>query len=190
MRAAISISCGARYVSSTFAPCCDGLHELPRRVYTVPLGNVYISGIATDPYGAVYLTGSGTSLATTAGAYQPALTPGVCHGGNGPGVPCSNAVVVKISHYGAIVYATYLGGWGPDSASAIAIDSYGDAWITGTAVSPNFPTTPNALQSAFHGEIDLGPERFGDAFVAELDPTPAAPSPWMRWARSTWPCST
>lgn len=166
---------GAMYLAVTNLDSSQSLVKLDRNaqtlIYTVPLGNVYISGIATDPYGAVYVTGSSTALTTTAGAYQSALAPGVCYGGNGPGGPCSDAFVLKISRYGAIVYATYLGGSAPDSAAAIAIDSYGDAWITGMTVSPNFPTTPNALQKAFHGEIDLGPERFGDAFVAELDPT-------------------
>ena len=47
----------------------------------------------------------------------------------------------------------------------------GNAWISGETVSSDFPVTAGALQSKFHGEIDLGPLRYGDAFVAKLDPT-------------------
>ena len=70
---------------------------------------------------------------------------------------CPDAFVAKLSRAGSIAYATYIGGSGPDTAAAIAIDAFGDAWITGTTVSPNFPTLFNALQNQFHGEIDLGP---------------------------------
>jgi hypothetical protein len=63
----------------------------------------------------------------------------------------------------------------PRNRTAIAIDMFGDAWIAGTTVSPNFPTTSHALQNQFHGEIDLGPLQFGDAFVAELDPAGSTP---------------
>src|SRR5208283_5311379 len=81
--------------------------------------------------------------------------------------------VMKYSPSGDVIYATYLGGSGRDDAHAIAVNSAGEAWIAGETVSPNFPTTANALSSTFHGEIDLGPLQYGDAFVAELDPTGA-----------------
>ncbi len=50
-------------------------------------------------------------------------------------------------------------------------NSVGNVWVAGSTVSPNFPTTAGAISRIFHGEIDLGPLRFGDAFVAKLDPT-------------------
>jgi uncharacterized protein (TIGR03437 family) len=87
--------------------------------------------------------------------------------------PCTDAFAIKLAPDGTIAYATYLGGSGPDQARAVAVDSLGDAWITGDTESPDFPTTPSAFQSKFHGENDLGPQRYGDAFVAKLDPTGA-----------------
>ena len=59
----------------------------------------------------------------------------------------------------------------PDGANAIAVDSSGNVWITGDTVSPDFPTTPGALESKFRGEVDLGPLSFGDDSVAKLDAT-------------------
>src|SRR5947207_12026206 len=58
-------------------------------------------------------------------------------------------------------YSTYLGGSGQDSAQAIAVDSSGNAYITGTTYSTNFSTTVGSLQGTFGGA--------SDAFVAKLN---------------------
>jgi hypothetical protein len=46
-----------------------------------------------------------------------------------------------------LVYSTYLGGSGYDSAYGIAVDSSGSAYVTGTAFSTDFPVA-NAFQSS------------------------------------------
>ncbi|HKZ47453.1 MAG TPA: SBBP repeat-containing protein [Thermoplasmata archaeon] len=67
------------------------------------------------------------------------------------------------------VYSTYLGGgfsWGStdwDFGYGIAVDSLGNAYVTGVTSSPNFPTTPGAPYTSLNGG--------GDAFVAKIDPT-------------------
>ena len=169
---------GAMYIAVTNLDLSQSVLKLDRNaqtiVYSTPFQGAYINAIAVDAYGTAYVAGVGYSLTTTPGAYQPELAPGTCHGGAGVGMSyftCPDAFVAKLSLTGSIVYATYVGGSRPDTAAAIAIDGFGDAWITGTTVSPNFPVTPNSLQSGFRGEVDLGPLQFGDAFVAELDPT-------------------
>ena len=78
---------------------------------------------------------------------------------------------MKLAPSGALVWATYLGGSGPDDAHAIAVDRSGNVWIIGETVSPNFPVTPGAFDSSFGGEVDFGPLQYGDAFVSKLDPT-------------------
>ena len=67
----------------------------------------------------------------------------------------------------SLVYSTYLGGSGgtvglPETGSAIAVDSAGDAYVTGTTSSPNFPLA-NALFSTSAG-VGI------HAFVTELNP--------------------
>jgi photosystem II stability/assembly factor-like uncharacterized protein len=44
-----------------------------------------------------------------------------------------------------LVYATYLGGSSGDIAQDIAVDAAGNAYITGSTLSTNFPTTPDAI---------------------------------------------
>jgi hypothetical protein len=47
----------------------------------------------------------------------------------------------------SLVYSTYLGGSGLDQASAIAVDSSGNAYVTGGTISSDFPKTGNAPQT-------------------------------------------
>ncbi|HXA51982.1 MAG TPA: SBBP repeat-containing protein [Candidatus Acidoferrum sp.] len=143
------------------------------KVYSKPLG-VLASALAVDSNGNVYAAGSaGQDFVTTPGAYKTKLTIGTCRRGIDGRVPvtCPDAFVTKLRSDGGVAYATYLGGSGADQARAIAVDSQGDVWITGDTESPDFPATRGALDSRFHGEIDLGPMSYGDAFVAKLDAT-------------------
>lgn len=142
-------------------------------LYTAPIG-ISAESIAVDASGEVYITGAaGPGLATTSGAYQPQSAAGLCAGSipTGDEGPCTNAFVTKLTPSGSVAWSTYLGGSGPDDAHSIAIDSAGNVWIAGATVSPNFPTTANAISRTFGGEVDLGPLQYGDAFVSKLDPT-------------------
>ena len=65
----------------------------------------------------------------------------------------ADAFVIKLNSTGtAPVYSTYLGGGYNDAGSAIAVDSAGNAYVTGhtsapdfATYSPDFPTTPGAF---------------------------------------------
>jgi len=111
-------------------------------------------GIAVDADHNAYVTGSAGSanFPTTAGAFQSAGTSGV--------------FVTKLNPAGsALVYSTYLGGFA--SGSGIVVDAAGNAYVTGSAFSDNFPTTAGAFQTTFADGANSG----GDAFVTKLDPT-------------------
>ena len=95
-------------------------------------------GIAVDAAGNAYVAGSAPGiLPTTPGAFQPTL---------GGIVGQSDAFVAKLNASGtALVYATYLGGTSNDDGLGIAVDSAGNAYVTGHTFSSNFPTTVGAL---------------------------------------------
>ena len=63
-----------------------------------------------------------------------------------------------------LVYATYLGGSGGDSSFDIAVDASGDAYVTGSTGSTDFPTS-HPLSSTLSGDFD--------AFVTKLAFDPA-----------------
>jgi len=115
-------------------------------------------GIAVDPTGNAYVTGytRTTDFPTTPGAFQ--MTNG---GTNG-------AFVTKLNPTGsALVYSTFLGGSNDDLGFGIAIDTAGNAYVTGFTRSTDFPTTTGAYQTVYAGGLD-------DGFVTELNPTGTA----------------
>ena len=115
------------------------------------------TGVAVDARGDVYITGSTPSTdfpITSGSAYQVVNN----------GTP-TNGFFTKLDPTGStLLYSTYLGGSGSDGGTAIAIDSNGNAYITGSATSTNFPVTPGtAIQSAGAST--------GLAFIARFNPT-------------------
>lgn len=126
------------------------------------------AGIAVDNVGDAYVTGSTSSTDfPTKNPLQPEY---------GGGYPYnSDAFVSKINAAGsAFVYSTYLGGSASDGGSSIAVDSVGDAYVTGHTGSFNFPVTPGAVQTACGDGNQYWCEARGDAFVAQLTPTGSA----------------
>jgi hypothetical protein len=127
----------------------------------------HATGIAIDSSGAAYVTGYTTSpdFPTTSGAFQSV---------NKGGRNSSNAFVTKLNATGtALLYSTYLGGsttFNGDSASGIAVDSGGNAYVAGNAHSPDFPTTPGAFQLVNHS-LGFYPD---NAFVTKLNATGTA----------------
>ncbi len=71
----------------------------------------------------------------------------------------------------SLVYSTYLGGSANDTATAVVLDSAGDAFITGATGSADFPVM-NPYQSTCGG--CTGTSGHNNAFITELNPTGAA----------------
>lgn len=63
-----------------------------------------------------------------------------------------------------LIYSTYLGGSSDDSASGVAVDSAGNAYVTGSTFSTDFPTTAGALKTT-------GSSGSIEAFVTKLNPS-------------------
>ncbi|MCW3054582.1 MAG: Cell surface protein, partial [Chthonomonadales bacterium] len=114
------------------------------------------NGIAVDSAGSAYVAGQASSVdfPTTAGAYQ------TFNDGN-------YAFVSKLNSTGtALVYSTFLGGSDAgQQATAIAVDSNGDAIVVGNTTSPNFPVTSGALKTVWSSQ------RGATAFVTKLNAT-------------------
>jgi hypothetical protein len=116
------------------------------------------SSIAVDGAGNAYITGysESTNYPVTAGAYQTTL-----------GSTAGNVFVTKLNPTGsALVYSTFVGGEVVDWGNSICLDDAGNAYITGVAESPDYPTTSGAFQTTLIG--------FENAFVTKLNSTGSA----------------
>jgi len=71
-----------------------------------------------------------------------------------------------------LVWASYLGGSGYDSAQVIAVDSTGNVWVAGDTESTDFPTV-EGFQTGYADSQDTSIPRtsFGDLFVAQITPS-------------------
>lgn len=129
--------------------------------------NESVRGIALDSVGNIYVGGVSSSpdLPVTSSAYQPnfagrtALNNGQFTG---------DGFVAKFSPTGALLYLTYLGGSADDGIMAIAVDTLGNAYLTGGTNSTDFPTK-NPYQSRLGGLSTPAPGT-DDAFFAKLSP--------------------
>ena len=133
------------------------------------------NAIALDSAGNIYVTGY------TSSTNFPTVNPSqLMHGGS------FDVFVTKMNPAGsALIYSTYFGGDGFDLSSAIALDSAGNAYVTGETPSGclPFPTTTGAFDTTYNGG--------GDAFIAKLSET-APPTPLtgitsaVQFAQSTY----
>jgi len=136
----------------------------PTLSYATYLGgssNDYATSIAIDSSGSPYISGYTTSanFPVSSGALQSTCV-----------AACAtpDAFITKLDPTGSsIVYSTFLGGSRTDYANGIAIDPSGNAFLVGQTLSPDFPVTAGAFQTACGGTDCSG----GDTFVAELDST-------------------
>ena len=137
-------------------------------------GDDIVTAIAADDAGNAYVTGPTTSadFPTTAGALQRTY--------GGPDIDIQKERIIgdmfvsKLNPAGtALVFSTYFGRSGDESATAIAVDAAGDVFVGGQSSSPQLPTTSDAIQKSFsgYGGIFSNGDDFGDGFVFELNPT-------------------
>jgi hypothetical protein len=109
--------------------------------------------IAVDSSGSAYVTGwTNSTNFPTQNPYQGTLGGGT-----------DDAFVTKLGPAGdTLSYSTYLGGSGVDGGYGIAVDSSGNAYVTGVTDSTDLPT-----QNPYQGTYGGG---YWDAFVTKLGP--------------------
>ena len=124
-------------------------------IYSTYLGgsaNDSAVGLAIDASGNTYVTGG------TKSADFPATPTAYLSSSSGN----TDAYLTKLNSTGsALLYSTYFGGSDTDRGSSVAVDSVGNAYITGFTASLDFPLE-NAFQSNTGGSFD--------AFVAKINP--------------------
>ncbi len=113
-----------------------------------PAGDAVMQ-MVVDPAGNAYFTANAT------GGFPVTENPIAITGG---------IVAGKLDPTGQnLIYATYLGGSREDSPASIAIDSAGDAYLTGATNSQDFQVTSGVLQPTLSPGV-------GNAFVVKLNP--------------------
>jgi hypothetical protein len=117
-------------------------------------GAIFGSDIGIDASGNAYVTGhTNVDFLATVNAAQPT------RGGD------FDAFITKLDPTGSsILYSTYFGGSSFDTGEGIAVSASGDAYITGTTSSNNFPTA-NPIQPT------RGGPGVSDAFVTKFNPS-------------------
>lgn len=110
-------------------------------------------GIAVDAAGEAYVTGNTNSADfPTANAAQAS---------NGGG---NDVFVTKFSSDGSgLMFSTYYGGTLDETGTGIALDSFGDAYVTGRTASSNLSVPGSPFQGSLSGS--------SDAFILELSNT-------------------
>ena len=127
----------------------------PELIYSTFLGGSavdYGTGIAVNSAGNAYVTGwtNSTNYPVTSGAFT------IRQFGD------YDVFVTKMSPDGtAMLYSTFIGGSLGDYGSGLAVDSSGNAYVTGQTGSSDFPVTSGAYDASLGGTID--------AFVTKLN---------------------
>jgi Beta-propeller repeat len=123
--------------------------------------------IAVDSNGAIHVGGFTSSPSfPTVGAFQPQLPTGSI------AAAFYAKLNTSLSGSAQLVYSTFLGGSDPysgshrDTVNGIAVDSAGNAYLTGTSYSDVFPVTAGAFQT-----VRAGSAAYPTPFVTKINPS-------------------
>ena len=149
------------------APGWDGDTSLtidPGLIWSTFLGGSGVddaTALAVDASGVVTVAGytASTNFPTTSGAYDTTFNGGIA---NTPGDVFVSRLDPRKTGAAQLVYSTFLGGTGDDSAWALSVDASGVVTVAGETLSTNFPTTSGAYDTTHNG--------IWEAFISRLDP--------------------
>jgi Beta-propeller repeat/HYDIN/CFA65/VesB-like, Ig-like domain len=124
--------------------------------YATYLGDIYpdqANGIAVDGSGNAWIAGF-----TYGGKFPIASPLQVASGG------FYDAIVSEFDPTGStLLFSTYLGGTGDESANDLALDSTGNVYVAGDTFSTDFPITPSVMSTGYTGGSY-------DAWIAKIGP--------------------
>ncbi|MFC1539731.1 SBBP repeat-containing protein, partial [Candidatus Latescibacterota bacterium] len=121
----------------------------PELVYSTLIGGSGTKktrGVTVDSSGNAYIIGytGSSNYPVTAGTLDESFNGGTY-----------DAFISKINSTGTnLVYSTYIGGTGSDSALDFKIDNSGNAYLTGSTGSSEFPVTSGVFDETFNGGYD------------------------------------
>jgi hypothetical protein len=137
------------------------------------LGENKAHDMALDPSGNIYIAGqtTGSPALATPGAFQSTNADGAAQDGLSVLTEISDGFIAKINANGtAVMYTTYLGGWGHDIIRSIAVDGLGNAVVGGQTSSADFPTTAGTVQPSLSGGFQTRPSKnIYHGFVTRLN---------------------
>jgi uncharacterized protein (TIGR03437 family) len=125
---------------------------------SAPIYSTYLGGSKSDNAYSITVDGAGNAYVAGVTASNDFNTKNALQGMNRGDL---DAFVTKINNDGsALSYSTYLGGSGSDFGYSIAVDTIGNAYVTGATFSTDF-NTKNPLQNSNKGGLD--------AFLTKID---------------------
>ena len=147
-------------------------------VLTYSAGGIGGLAVAVDREGNAYVAGiANPGFLTSDGAVQSLHSEGECY--DGPNlVRCPDVVLAKLNAEGTeLIHSTFLGGSGFEYGYGVAVDSQGNAYLTGTTSSSDFPVSSGAWQSVLPSEqcaSDPAGQFCNSAFVTKVNATGTA----------------
>ncbi len=134
-------------------------------------GSVYDAptGVAVDPDGSIWLTG------TTFSQFELPVQNEPYRGTVGPKYDAFIAkMTAPTSGPPTLLYFTYLGGTDFEYGGQILVGPDGMVYVTGMTTSADFPVTSNAFSKKLGGANNKGDVFNQDAFIAKINPAAAA----------------
>jgi uncharacterized protein (TIGR03437 family) len=116
----------------------------PDGVYATTAKGVYVTRDGGATWQVVGDLPGGTGLAAVGSYLYSASVAGA-----------SDAYVMKFSADGTLLFSSYFGGAGADTATSLTIDSSGNALLGGITSSPDLPVSPDAAQNRKAGGSDF-----------------------------------
>jgi gliding motility-associated-like protein len=119
------------------------------------LGNAYTAGISFN-----------TGYPTTTGAFQSSFQ------GGSVGGPNFDISLSKFSPNGnLLLYSTYLGATSKECPQSITVDNVGNLIVLARTNSNDFPVTPGAFDTGYHGGLDIVISKFNTTGTALIGST-------------------